>query len=103
MSAAAKEVALIGLMVVPDGPIRMREFRRDMRENYMRLHPECGSFFLIFVLPVLISLASNWIAKWLIDHSDRRTIRMQAFDSLEELARSTTATRISTSTPKTTP
>jgi hypothetical protein len=53
-----------------------------MRETYLQTHPEAGSFFVIFVLPVLISLISNWIAKWIINRTDMKTIRSQAFDAL---------------------
>lgn len=78
----AREVALIGIMLVPDGAISMRTYRRRMKETYMHLNPEAGSFFLIFVLPILISLVSNWIAKWILNRTDLRTMRSQAFDTL---------------------
>lgn len=78
----AREVTLIGLMLVPDGAISMRTYRRRMRETYLHLNPEAGSFFVIFVLPILISLVSNWIAKWILSRTDLKTMRSQAFDSL---------------------
>jgi hypothetical protein len=77
-------VALVGLLVVPDGAVSMREFRRRIKETYVKAHPEHGSFFLIFVLPVLISLISNWIAKWIMNRTDMRSIRAGAFDALTE-------------------
>lgn len=84
ISKHSREVALVGLLVVPDGAISMRTYRRRMKETYLRMHPECGSFFVMFVLPVLISLVSNWIAKWITNRKDMRTIRSQAFDALTE-------------------
>jgi hypothetical protein len=84
ISKHSKEVALVGLLVVPDGAISMRSYRRRMKETYLRMHPECGSFFVMFVLPVLISLVSNWIAKWITNRKDMRAIRSQAFDALTE-------------------
>lgn len=84
ISKHARNVALVGLLVVPDGAIGMREYRRRIKETYIKANPECGSFFLIFVLPVLISLVSTWISRWIINRTDLRTIRSQAFDELSE-------------------
>jgi hypothetical protein len=84
ISKHARDVALVGLLVVPDGAISMRQYRRRIRETYLQANPECGSFFLIFVLPVLISLVSNWISRWIINRTDMREIRSEAFDSLIE-------------------
>lgn len=99
ISKHSREVALVGLMLVPDGAISMRQYRRRMRETYLRMHPECGSFFVMFVLPVLISLVSNWIAKWIINRKDMRTIRSQAFDALIASSPSMTERLTSISTP----
>jgi len=99
ISKHSREVALVGLMLVPDGSISMRQYRRRMRETYLRMHPECGSFFVMFVLPVLISLVSNWIAKWIINRKDMRTIRSQAFDALIASSPSMTERLTSISTP----
>lgn len=103
ISAASKEVALIGLLVIPDGAISMREYRRRMKLHYLRSHPECGSFFVLFVLPVLISLVSNWVAKWIIDRADVGAVRMGAFDALRGYPLPTTGTRTSTSSQTKTP
>jgi hypothetical protein len=77
----------------------MREFRKRMRETYLQTHPEAGSFFVIFVLPILISLISNWIAKWIINRTDMKTIRSQAFDALSASVPGLTGTRMSISSP----
>lgn len=100
LSQHAREVALVGLLVVPDGAVSMREYRRRIRETYIKAHPERGSFFILFVLPVLISLISNWIAKWILSHTDMRTIRSQAFDALTESSPRMTDTLISISSPE---
>jgi hypothetical protein len=104
ISAHSREVALVGLLVVPDGAISMRTYRRRMKETYVRMHPECGSVFLLFVLPVLISLVSNWIAKWIMNRKDMKTIKSQAFDALTASSPSAmerlTSTPISPSEPK---
>jgi hypothetical protein len=85
---------------VPDGAISMREFRRRMKETYLRTHPECGSFFIIFVMPILISLISNWIAKWIINRTDMKTIRSQAFDALIDSSQRWTDTLTSINSPQ---
>jgi hypothetical protein len=59
----------------------MREYRRRIKERYCETH-ECGSVFLIFVLPLLISLVSNWIAKWILTHKDITRIRQEACAAL---------------------
>lgn len=62
MSAAAKDVALIAIACAnPD----MKAWRRQIKANYRKRNPKAGSFFLIFVLPLIISLVSNWLAKWI--------------------------------------
>ena len=95
----AKNVALIGLLVVPNGALSMREYRARMKQTFLRTHPECGSFFLIFVLPILISLISNWIAKWIINRTDMEDIRSQAFDELTESLPHMVVRRMSISGP----
>jgi hypothetical protein len=100
ISKHAKELALVGLLVVPDGAVSMREFRRRMKETYLRTHPECGSFFIIFVMPILISLISNWIAKWIINRTDMKTIRSQAFDALIDSSQRWTDTLTSINSPQ---
>lgn len=99
ISKHSREVALVGLMLVPDGSISMRQYRRRMKETYLRMHPECGSFFVMFVLPVLISLVSNWIARWIINRKDVKAIRSQAFDALTASSPSLTERLTSISTP----
>ena len=99
ISKHAREVALVGLLVVPDGAVSMREYRRRIKETYLKANPECGSFFIIFVLPVLISLVSNWIAKWILNRQDMKTIRSQAFDALIDSSPHWMATHTSISFP----
>ena len=82
LSAHAKDVAMVALMLLPNGAISLREYRRRIKEVYLSARPEHGSFFLLFVLPILISLISNWVIKWIVNRTDLRTIRSQAFDSI---------------------
>lgn len=86
VSDKAQEVALIALLVAPEGAVFMREYRTRIRETYVRANPDVGSFFLIVILPILISLISNWIARWIWDKKDLRKIRSGAFDALTELS-----------------
>lgn len=82
--AKAEEVALVGFMVAPTGQYKMRDFRKKIKETYLQVNQECGSVFLIFVLPILISLVSQWIAKWILNHTtaELKEMRGQAFDYL---------------------
>jgi len=100
ISRHSREVALIGLMVVPDGAISMRTYKRRIKDTFVRMHgDEYGSIFLLVVLPILVSLISHWIAKWIFDRKDMKAIRGQAYDALIELSPSSMARLTSTSTP----
>jgi hypothetical protein len=100
ISRHSREVALVGLLVVPDGAIAMRTYRRRIKDTFVQMHgDEYGSIFLLLVLPILISLISNWIAKWIIDRTDMKTIRGQAYDELTELSPSSMERLTSISTP----
>lgn len=84
LHARGEEVALVAFMVAPTGEYRMRDYRKKIKRTYMEVSPERGSFFLIFILPILISLISQWIAKWILNHTTGELMEMksQAFDSL---------------------
>lgn len=99
ISKHSKDIALCALMLIPSGSISTREYRRRIRETYLLARPEHGSFFLICVLPVLISLISNWIAKWILNRTDLKRIRAQAFDAFIDSQQSMTDTRTSIPTP----
>ena len=98
VSDRAREVALIGILVAPEGTIFMREYRTRIKETYIKANPEVGSFFLIFILPILVSLISNWIARWILNRTDMKRMRSQAFDALTESSPGWMGKRGSTST-----
>ena len=81
-SKHATQVAYLALMLVPDGAISLRTYRKRIKEEYARRH-SYGSFVGLFVLPVIISLVSQWIAGWILRHRGTpiRKIRAQAFDA----------------------
>lgn len=62
MSDRAQDVALIAIACADQD---MKAWRKKIKANYRARHPESGSIFLVFVLPLIISLVSNWLAKWL--------------------------------------
>lgn len=83
VSAQARDVALVGILVAPDGAIGTREYRRRIKETYLRYAPEYGSFFLLVILPIIVSLISHWLARWLFGQETTiRKMRSQAFDRL---------------------
>lgn len=98
ISKHSRDIALCALMLIPSGAIFMREYRKRIRETYLMARPEHGSFFVLFVLPVLISLISNWIAKWILSRTDLKTIRSQAFDAFIDSRPCSMGTRTSIST-----
>jgi hypothetical protein len=78
----AREVILIALLVAPDKEEPIRQYRNRIRETYLRSMPERGSFFLFFVLPILVSVISTWINRWIWDQRDFKAVRSEAFDLL---------------------
>lgn len=81
MSDHAKDVALIAIAcATPD----MKMWRKKIKANYKQRHPECGSIFLVFILPLIISLVSNWLAKWIFKGtaSSLDVLRAEALNAL---------------------
>jgi hypothetical protein len=103
ISDRARDVALVAIMVTPDGALGTREYRRRIKETYLRYSGEYNSFFLLVILPILISVISAWITRWLVGQTTLRGLRTQAFDRLSESLPALTGTRTSTSFPPTNP
>lgn len=93
----SRDVCLVALVV--SGNATGRELRARVRETYIQASPERGSFFILFVLPVLVSIISHWVVKWISNRSDMRSIRSQAFDELIESLPGMAAIRMSISSP----
>jgi len=103
LHARGEEVALVAFMVAPTGEYRMRDYRKKIKQTYLDVSPERGSVFLIFILPILISLISQWIAKWILNHTTDQLAEMkaQAFDSLVASLPESKGTLTSISSPPT--
>jgi hypothetical protein len=104
-SKEARDVCLVAIVVSSDARESRRQFRARIRDTYLRASPEHGSFFIIVVLPILVSIIGHWVAKWIWDRNDARRIRAQAFDALLDSLPSMKATHTSinsmTKTPST--
>ena len=100
MSKHSEEIALLGLIYCP---LAGKQRRQAMRKSFLLGNPNVGSVFIILVLPILISVISAWITKWILNRRDLKRIQSVAFDALTELSPSTTATLTSTSTRPTKP
>lgn len=84
ISSNARNVALIAILLAPEGEITQAEYRRQITAEYKRRY-ECGSVFLIIVLPLLVNLISAWIIRWLNNRSpglNLRRLKTEAFDAL---------------------
>lgn len=88
-------------MLYANQPLKVH--RKKIRQTF-RDSGEYGSFFLIFVLPVLISLVSNWLVKWLWSSSPTmaqiRTMRSQAYRRLTSWSPALTAKLTSIDSPE---
>lgn len=84
ISKHARNVALIAIMLAPEGEVDEKEFRKRIKDEYARRY-ECGSVFLVFILPLLIQLISAWILRWLNNRHhglNLRRLKTEAFDAL---------------------
>lgn len=102
LSKHAREVCYVSMLHA--NTAGMKPHKAKVRKVF-KDSGEYGSVFLIFVLPVLISLVSHWLARWLWSDSrtevEIRTMKCQAFDALTELSPAMTATLTYTSSPTT--
>ena len=96
--AQSRVLTLVGLASVPDGDIDKKELRRRMKTAYVQAGEERGFVFMAIILPLLISLISNWIVKWIWDRTNRSEIRTEAAARLCELSPRWMGTLTSTST-----
>ena len=97
--AQSRILTLVGLANVPDGEIDKKELRARMKKSYIQAGEERGFVFMAIILPLLISLISNWIVKWIWDRKNRSEIRTEAAARLYELSPRWMGTLTSTSTP----
>lgn len=83
LSARARDVALVAICEY-DPSFSVQDFRKRIRESYEAQNPECGSVFLLFVLPIIANLVARWIWNW-ISHKDAgeiQRLKMEAFHTL---------------------
>lgn len=100
MSKHSEEIALLGLLYCG---LAGRPRRQAMRQAFVKGHPEVGSVFIALILPILISVISAWITRWILNRTDLKKIQAQAYDALTELSPTTTAILTSISIPPTKP
>jgi hypothetical protein len=103
ISSRAREVALVGFVVAPTGAISLREYRRRMKKAFVAANPNCGSVFLIIVLPILISVISAWITRWIMNRTEMNGVRGEAYDALLACSPGWKDTLTSISMPRKTP
>lgn len=104
LSRHAREVAYVAMVYAPTGDIK--RYRKQIRDTFKR-SGEYGSVFMILILPILISLISNWLVRWLwstpTTDSQIRMMRIQAYGILTASSPAMTATLTSTNTPADSP
>lgn len=85
ISDNAGKVALVAMIYAP--PADMRKYRRQIKDTFKQ-SGEYGSIFILIVLPILISLISAWLTRWIWSTERTATqilrMRAQAFDTLKE-------------------
>lgn len=103
IDSRAEEIALVAMALAPEGAFRMKDYRRRIRETYLSTDAQHGSIFLIFVLPILISIISQWIAQWIVNRTTAEVAEMksQAIASLAESSPALAGRLTSISSPPT--
>lgn len=84
ISSHARKVALIAIMLAPEGEVDLPAYRQQIKEEVAR-RDQYGSVFLIIVLPILVNLISAWIVRWLNNRHhglNLRRLKTEAFDAL---------------------
>lgn len=84
MSPLAKDIALAAIAEYPDGELSLPAYRAAIAKR-VKAERQCGFFFSVFVLPLMISVISGWVVQWF---ANRKTAlpRMKA-DADECLSR----------------
>lgn len=77
LSARARDVALVAICEY-DPSLSVSDFRQRIRESYEAQNPECGSIFLLFVLPLIANLVARWIWKWISNKDDGEIQRLKS-------------------------
>lgn len=103
IDSRADEVALVAMALAPEGAFKMKEYRKRIRETCLSTDKKYGSIFLIFILPILISIISQWVAKWIVNHTTQDLMEMKAgaIATLAESSPALTARLTSTNSPPT--
>lgn len=62
LSNRAVQVALVAIMLAPDGKVDAAAYRRAVAKECRQRY---GSVLLLIVLPILVNLITAWIMRWL--------------------------------------
>jgi len=83
MSRHAKRVALAGIAVYPEGDVHLKEYRKAIA-NKVKEDKRCGFIFTMIVLPIIISVISQWLVQWFTNRrkTDWNQMKAQAQESL---------------------
>lgn len=81
-SKHGEEIALITMMLLKDPP--QDNIQQMVKREFLRRNPTVGNPFVIFVLPLLVSLISHWIIKWISRRQDLSKLRVAAYEALSD-------------------
>ena len=83
MSRHAKRIALAAIAVYPEGEVRLKEYKRAIAKK-VKEDKRCGFIFTMIVLPIIISVISQWLVKWFMNRrkTDWNQMKAQAEMSL---------------------
>lgn len=59
-SDRAHEIALIAIAASCGD---RQEWKAAIKQEYQRRHPECGSVFLVIILPIIVNLIVRWLER----------------------------------------
>lgn len=79
LSRRAKDVALVAILLLPEEEDGAYPHR--VVQEYRKRNPKLNPFFIAFVLPILASLISHWLERWILKRpTGVRKLRAEAFD-----------------------
>jgi len=79
LTGCTRELAQLAIVLFPGE--NTREYREDIADAYTK-GVKCGFIWATLVLPVLISIVSSLVARWLIEVFDRPKAMAEAYDML---------------------
>lgn len=75
ISQHAEEIALLALLLTDIPP--QDNIKQRIKQAFLERNKDCRSIFVMIILPIVISVISQWIVKWLTTNQTAQ-VRVEA-------------------------